>query len=483
MNKSPHLAAVALLASLTAFPARAADPALTIYNQGFAVLRETVPLELKAGVNELRHSGVTAQVEADSVILRDPAGKAALQILEQNYRNDPVSQELLLSLFEGKTLDFVVHEPQKPDRVIPGKIIRGGYVPGGEAVQPIIEVEGKLQFSLPGEPRFPTLGADTQLKPALSWKLNAPAAAKIDAELAYITGGLTWEASYNIVAPEAEDVIDLVGWITMKNGSGATFTNAKIKLMAGDVNKVQPQPPGAPRAEMAVAMAMAADAPVVTEKVFDEFHLYTLARPATLRDKETKQVEFTRATGVQATRLFIYDPIMKEHGWHPGNHVGGDEGYGVTSSKKVQVYREFKNSAANKLGIPLPKGRVRFYSQDDDRQLEFVGENNIDHTAKDELVRLYIGDSFDLVGERRRVDFQVNEGNHRASETFEIKLRNRKKKPAEIRVVEHLYRWSNWTIKEKSQDFTKTDAQTIEFKVPLKPDEEKTVTYKVNYTW
>ena len=485
MHTPALLAAVTLAASLTALPARAADPALTIYNQGFAVHRETVPLELKAGVNDVRFAGVTAQVEADSVILRDPAGKVALQILEQNYRNDPVSQELLLSLFEGQKLDFVVHEAQKPDRVLAGKVVRGGYVPGGESVQPIIEVDGKLQFSLPGEPRFPTLGADTQLKPALSWRINAPAAAKLDAELAYITGGLTWEASYNLVAPEAEDVIDLVGWITMKNTSGATFTNAKIKLMAGDVNKVQP-PEAASMMKSdkeSVASVTSFSPPVVTEKAFDEFHLYTLARPATLRDKETKQVEFTRATGVKAARLFIYDPIMKDHGWQPGNNVGGDEGYGVTSSKKVQVYREFKNSEANKLGIPLPKGRVRFYSQDEDRQLEFVGENNIDHTPKNELVRLFIGDSFDLVGERKRTDFKANEGNHMSDETFEIKVRNRKKEAVEIRVVEHLYRWSNWTIAEKSQDFVKTDAQTIEFRVALKPDEEKVVTYKVHYTW
>ena len=479
MNTPIRLLAIAFLASFTA---RAADPALTIYNQGFAVLRDTVPLDLKAGVNEVRFAGVTAQVEADSVILRDPTGKVALQILEQNYRNDPVSQELLLSLFEGKTLDFVARESQKQDRIIVGKVVRSGYVPGGEKVQPIIEVDGKLQFSLPGEPRFPTLGDDTQLKPALSWKLNAPAAAKLDAELAYITGGLTWEASYNIVAPEANDVIDLVGWITMKNESGAAFTNAKIKLMAGDVNKVKP--PVAPQMEMSLAVpGAAAQAPVVTEKAFDEFHLYTLQRPATLRDKETKQVEFIRATEVKAARLFIYDPIMKDNEWRLGNTVGEDAEYGVTSGKKVAVYREFKNSEANKLGLPLPKGRVRFYAQDEDRQLEFVGENNIDHTPKDELVRLYVGDSFDLVGERKRTDFKVNQGNHTATESFEIKLRNRKKQPAEIRVVEHLYRWTNWTIKEKSQEFTKTDAQTIEFKVALKPDEEKVVTYKVHYTW
>ena len=478
MNMKP----LALLLVLAA-PAFAAEPALTIYNQNFAVLRDTVPLELKAGVNEVRFAGVTAQVEADSVILRDPTGKVPLQVLEQNYRNDPVSQELLLSLFEGKTLDFVMHEPQKPDGVVAGKIVRSGYVPGGPSVQPIIEVNGRLQFSLPGEPRFPALGDDTQLKPTLSWKLNAAAPAKLDAELAYITGGLMWEASYNIVAPEANDVIDLVGWITMKNESGATFANAKIKLMAGNVNKVQPRSPAPGRTrEDGESVAMGA-AKSVTEKAFDEFHLYTLQNQTTLRDKETKQVEFIRAAAVKASRLYIYDPVLKDEGWVQGETVEKGEEYDTTRSKKVAVYREFKNSEVNHLGLPLPKGRVRFYQQDDDRQLEFTGENNIDHTPKDELVRLYTGDSFDLVGERRRVDFKVSQANHTADESFEIKLRNRKKQPAEIRVVEHLYRWTNWEIKTKSQDFEKADAQTIEFKVPLKPDEEKAVTYKVHYTW
>lgn len=460
----------------------AAEPALTIYNQDFAVLRQTVPLELKEGVNDVHFSGVTAQVEADSVILRDPTGKVPLQVLEQNYRNDPVSQELLLSLFEGKTLDFVRHEEHKPDATVAGKVMRSGYVPGGQSVQPIVEVEGRLQFSLPGEPRFPTLGDGTQLQPTLSWKLKAGGAAKLDAELAYVTGGLTWEASYNVVAPEEEEVIDLVGWITMKNESGASFPEARIKLMAGNVNKIVSTPPQIPQT-FSVAPAPGAAAPNVTEKAFDEFHLYTLERRTTLRDKEVKQVEFVRASGVKAARLYIYDPVRAENDWQPGREVGSDGAYGITSSRKVAVHREFRNAEANHLGLPLPKGRVRFYQQDADRQLEFVGENEIDHTPKDELVRLYVGDSFDLVGERKRIDFQVNEANHRADESYQIKVRNRKKSAVEIRVVEHLDRWANWTIKEKSQDFEKTDAHTVEFRVPLKPDEEKVVTYRVHYTW
>ena len=461
----------------------AADPAITIYNQGFAVVRDSLPIELKAGLNPITFTGATAKLEPDSVILRDVAGKVQLQILEQSYRNDPVSEPMLLSFFEGQTLDFIRREVNKPDQTISAKIIRSGYVPGGAPVEPIVEIDGKLQFSLPGQPIFPSLGEENILKPALTWQINAPAAAKINAEVAYVTQGFSWQASYNLVAPEKGDLVDIVGWITMQNDSGSGFQNAKIKLMAGDVNKVQsPYSSMAKRGfPMIAEMAMDA-APVVSEKAFDEFHLYTLANQVTLRDKETKQVEFIRATGVKADRLYIYDGAVLS-GWRVGMSVGADAGYGTTSNKKVNVYREFKNSEANQLGIPLPKGRIRFYSQDNDRQLEFVGENNIEHTPKDELVRVFIGDSFDLVGERKQTDFKLDEVNHVVEETFDVTLRNRKKEAVEIRVVEHLFRWANWSIVEKSQEFQKTDAQSIEFRVPLKPDEEKVVTYKVRYTW
>jgi hypothetical protein len=456
-----------------------ADSALTIYNQNFAVVRDTVSLELKAGVIEQRYADMVSQLEPDSVILRDPTGKAKFQILEQNYRNDPVTQELLLSLYEGKTIDFFVKEPNKPDMTVPGKIIRSGYKSG---TQPVIEVDGKLRFSLPGQPIFPSLGDDTVLNPTLTWKIESSKDAKFDAELAYVTGGFTWESAYNLVSPEKGNLIDVVGWVTVKNESGKTFKDARVKLMAGDVSKVQPQTPMSASFFRKVMKEAEMSKPV-SEKAFDEFHLYTLANKTTLRDRETKQVEFVRATSVKSERIYVYDGAQLG-GWRVGMTYGGDPGYGVESNKKVAVYREFKNSKENNLGIPLPKGRVRFYTQDSaDQSLQFVGENTIDHTPKDELVRLYTGDSFDLVGERKRTDFKVNNSNHWADESFEIKVRNRKKEPVEIRIVEHLYRWVNWELKEKSQDFEKKDAQTIEFRVPLKPDEEQTVTYTVHYTW
>jgi hypothetical protein len=489
--------------SLAAF----AQPALTIYNQDFAVVRDTVPLDLKAGVNNVRYADATARVEPDSVVLRDPAGKHALQIWEQNYRNDPVTQELLLSLFEGKIIEFEVFRQRDNTAVrelIPGKVIRSGYVPGGGDEQPIIEVNGKLQFTLPGIPLFPDLGDDTVLKPTLNWLLQSDKPGKFDAEVGYITGGFNWEADYNLVSPEKGDLVDLIGWVTMNNRSGKTFRDAKIKLMAGDVNKIQPI-----RAYLSRGGGGGGGGgePVVTEKAFDEFHLYSLVRPTTLQDRETKQVEFVRAADVKASTIYVYD------GAFDCRFYGGlnqDQGYGTQCNKKVRVMREFANAETNHLGLPLPKGKLRFYRRDADGQMEFVGEDMIDHTPRNETVRVTTGNAFDLVGERKQTEFKINlfgSGGVPSidpatglplsqttvtnssppppwiDESFEIKLRNRKKESVEFRVVEHLYRWNNWEITAKSDEFKKTDAQTIEFRVPVKPDEERTITYTVHYSW
>ena len=495
------LASIIFLGATAAITA-SAQPALTIYNQNFAVVRDTVPLDLKAGANSVRYAGATAQVEPDSVILRDPAGRHSLQILEQNYRNDPVSQELLLSLFEGKTIDFQ-NERLKGNttvrELIPGKIIRSGYVPGSYAFaggsvdastglpfpnsggngQPIIEVDGKLQFTLPGQPLFPDLGDDTVLKPAFNWLLQSDKPGKFDAEVGYVTEGFTWSASYNLVSPEKGDYVDLVGWITMNNNSGKTFENAKIKLMAGDVNKIQPTLPMGGMRMRAMAMdTMAGAEPPVTEKAFDEFHLYSIARPTTLHDRETKQVEFVHAEKMFAPTIYVYDGASDYRFYG----LNTDQGYGESDNKKVMVMREFKNAETNQLGIALPAGKLRFYRRDDDGQLQFVGENTIDHTPRNETVRVTTGNAFDLVGERKQTNFKSNIFNN-IDESFEIKLRNHKKEPVEIRVVEHLYRWSNWKITAKSDDFVKKDSQTIEFRVPVKPDEERKVTYTVHYSW
>ncbi len=488
---------VALLVLCVGVSAQQSQPSLTIYNQEFAVVRQDIPLDLKSGTNQLNVNDITMHLEPDSVVLRDPSGKHLVNVLEQNYRADPVSQMSLLSLYEGRTIDF-----EQPDHsMVKGKVIRSGYVrpnyfninvsgyqqnyPSQE--EPIIEVAGQLRFGMPGTPVFPDLTADTILKPRLEWLLATDKPGKFPAEFSYVTGGMSWEADYNIVAPEKGDVVDIVGWVTMDNRTGKTFENARIKLMAGDVNKIQQGGiSGRNYAQMVTVAAAPAIGPGVTEKPFDEYHLYTLERPTTLRDRETKQVEFIHAAGVATRQLYIYDGAKidpnRYMGWNWEN-IRNDHSYGTESNPKVWVMREFVNSEANHLGMPLPKGRVRFYRRGDDAQMEFTGENMIDHTPKDETVRIYTGNSFDITGERKRTNYTMDSGRKTASETFEIRVRNHKKQPVDVRVVERLYRATNWELSAKSDDYQKKDSQTIEFPVSIAPDGEKVITYTAHYTW
>jgi hypothetical protein len=492
-------------ATVQTVSAQPAQPALTIYNQNFAVVREQVPLDLHAGVNSVVFSGATIHLEPDSVVLRDPTGRVALRVLEQDYRSDTISAGLLLSLYEGRTLDFLTRDGSGKEIMVRGKVIRSGYVPNFTGAQvygqnfyqqqalmeqaagtPIIEVDGKLRFSLPGEPQFPALTDDAILKPQLAWQIASDVPAKFDAELSYVTGGMRWEASYNLIAPEKGDTVDIIGWVTIDNQSGKQFDDARIKLMAGDVSKLQP---ANENAAYGYALKSARDEIsqyAVTEKAFDEFHLYSLPRPTTLRNRETKQVEFIRATGVKAKTLYIYNGAaigQQYRGWNMEN-IRTNRDYGTQSNPKIWVMREFENSEANGLGQPLPKGRTRFYRRDEaDGRLEFTGENTIDHTPKNETVRIYTGDAFDLVGERTRTDYVLSNRNDSMEETFQIKLRNRKSGPVEVRVAERLYRGVNWEIVQQSHDFTKTDAQGIEFRVNVPADGETVVTYRVRYNW
>lgn len=481
----------------------AADPAVTVYNQNFAIVRETVPLDLKTGVNSIEFTGVTSQLEPESVLLRDPQNGQNILILEQSYRADPVSIEALLLQNEGKEIDFQVRNGDRVE-IVRGKIIRAGNVPRNQpqfaygyapaqrmpmpASLPVIEIDGKLRFDLPGTPLFPSLGEGTQLKPALSWRLQSNRVGRVDAELSYSSRGFNWTADYNIVQG-ANNILDVAGWVTLDNNSGKRFDNANVKLMAGDVRKLQPgEGMGAGMGGGVIGGIVGGipGAPQVTEKTFDEYHLYTLNRPLTLFDKESKQVEFVRASNIRSSLIYVYDGAKID--WNrfrmaPPDVMRQDTSFGSESQSKVWVMREFVNSQANQLGMPLPKGRVRFYRRDTDGRLEFTGEDSIDHTPKDERIRVFTGAAFDLVGERRRTRFQVDHGRSSADESFEVTVRNRKTEVAEIRIVEHMYRWSTWDIPMSSTPFTKRDAQTVEFTVQLKPGESRTVTYNVRYQW
>ncbi len=484
--------------------ARAAQPRLTIYNQNFAVVRVDAPLDLKQGVNHVQLYDITDYLEPSSVILRDPKGQFPLRILDQNYRADPVSEERMLRLYEGKTINFLVTQNGHSE-IVQGKIIRSGSAssaqpayypqPGGQPAfspqprQPIIEVNGQLRFSLPGEPLFPALAQGTILKPVLSWQIESEKTGHVNAELSYITEGIDWDATYNVIEPAKGQMLHLLGWVTMHNLSGKTFENAQIKLMAGTVNKIQPQwgqssagvvggvPGGVPGTF---------GLPLVTQQPFDEYHLYDLKRRVTLRDQETKQVEFIRAGGIQSDLYYVYDGLRLDpnqyNGWNP-DMIRQNRDFGTQSGHGVQVMRGFANTQENHLGIPLPAGRLRFYREDHDGNLEFLGESRIPHTPENETVNAYTGNAFDLQGNRRRTNYVIDNAQDTLDESFEVRLRNHKQTPVEIRVVEHLYRGDTWEITQHSNAFVKTESHTIEFRVQVPPGGEKVVTYTVHYTW
>ena len=479
------------LAALLAVGNLNAQPALTVYNENFGVVRDRVPLDLASGINAVSYSGVSAQLEPESVILRDPSGAVALSVVEQSYRADPIDQMRLLQMFEGQTIRFL-KVVEGREVIEAGKIIRAPAQMvtqnqygqrQSKRLEPIIEIDGELQTRLPGVPLFPSLGDDSVLQPTLSWKLFVDQPAALDAQLSYLTNGLSWKSDYNLVLPEKGDTVSFTGWVSIENRSGKTFEDAKIKLIAGDVNKVEPQPHLRREKVYAMALSDQVAPPAVEQKKFDEFHLYRLPLPTTLRDQETKQLEFVRAAAVPTRKRYVYDGAQLPGNWRSFGRVNHNQSYGQNAQPDVAIYREFDNRDDHGLGLPLPAGRMRFYRLDDDGQLEFTGENRIDHSPKNETIRVFLGNAFDLIGERRRSDYYKHPSRDLIRETFEIEIRNRSEEVVTVQVVEHLYRWSNWQVDKASHSFAKRDAQTIEFPVTVKPDGSQTVRYTVEYRW
>jgi hypothetical protein len=275
--------------------------------------------------------------------------------------------------------------------------------------------------------------------------------------------------------------VDVGAWVSLLNQSGATYGDAKLKLIAGDVNRVQPK--AYPQSGITARMVAMEDADGgFQEKSFFEYHLYTLGRPATIPNNSTKQIElFDTATRVPAKKQLVY------YGADTGGYYGGpmiDREFGPSSSKEVDVWLTFRNDKASGMGMPLPAGRIRVSQQDKaDGSLEFIGEDAIDHTPKDEDVRVKLGTAFDVVGERRQTDFTVNSKGRVMEEAFEIKVRNHKEQAVEVIVRENLYRWSKWTLLSQSHPSAKKDARTVEFPVRIPAGGEAVVTYRVRYTW
>ncbi len=452
---------------------------VTVYNSNLGLIKEVRPFALKTGINELKVEDVAAQIDATSVHFKSLTAPDAVTVLEQDFRYDLASPDSILNRYLGKEIELERPVGRDGDKreTVKGVLLSNA---GGR----VLQSNGKILINPTGSPVLPELPEGLLTKPTLVWKLNAAKGGPHQGEISYLTAGMSWSADYVLVVDKDDAKGDLTAWTTVTNNSGATFKDAKLKLVAGDVHR-------APVARdykgmypaAAKAMLMDAAAPNMTEKSFFEYHLYTLARPTTLAENSSKQVEMASAAGVPIKKIYVYDGAQNVNWFGFGDSGYWDPNYGTQSGKKVAVFLEFQNKKSEGLGLPLPKGRVRVYKADDEGALQFAGEDSIDHTPKDEKVRVKMGEAFDMVGERKRTDYASDLSKHRFEETFEVRLRNHKDADGTVTVVEHLYRWTNWKITDSSAKYTKKDAQTVEFEVPVKKDGEAVVTYTVKYSW
>ncbi len=459
---------------------------LTIYNANLALVREERTLNLQKGLSSLVISDVPATIDGTSLHFQSKTAPDAVRVLEQNYQYDLVSQAKLLSKYVGQSVEWIRVEPgTNKEYTVQGKLLSSGYVPNQSypAGGMIAEINGKIEVNPGGRLILPQLPEGLILKPQLEWLIENLKAGQHQAEISYLAHQLTWNANYVALLDKDDKNLSLTGWVTITNNSGTSFFNAGLKLVAGDVNIVQPEGNISFMAKSQVVAGLSSERQFKESGLF-EYHLYTLQRRTDVMNDETKQIELVSANKVNAQKIFIYDGIADQWKYWRYNYGYRDQGsFGQQSNPKVGVYVTFKNTEKNELGIPLPKGKVRVYKRDDDGKEQFVGEDEIDHTPKDEQVRLYMGNAFDLVGERAQKDFKVIVSGHLYDESFEIKVRNHKNEDVTVYVYEHPWRWSEWEITKASSEWTKVDQTTIQFPVTIPKNGEKVISYTVRYKW
>jgi hypothetical protein len=445
---------------------------LTIYNQGTALVQDRRTFNLQSGVSTLDFTDVAASIDSTSVSFKSLTDPAGTSVLEQNYVFDLVGSSALLERYLDQQIEIVTND----GTTFSGQLLSGR---NGEII--LKQADGQvtvLSQTNIRDVRFPALPDGLITRPTLRWMLDSKGGSQ-QVELTYLTGSINWTADYTFLLANDNSKLDLNGWVTLTNSSGAAFKDAKVKLVAGDVNRIS-QDNGQFAAGMVANEAADQSARKVDQRDFNEYKLYEITRPVTVGDNETKQVEFVSGTSIPAHTFFVYDGSYPFYGY---SGPITDQYYGNMGITDVQNWLEFTTGKDNNLDAALPAGRVRVYQQDVDGSALLIGENTIDHTPKGEQVRLYLGNAFDLVGERTQTDFKYI-GSNVIEETFQIKLRNRKENQAvEIRVPERLYRWSNWEILNSSDPFTKVNSNSIEFRLEVQPGEEKVLTYTVRYTW
>ena len=454
---------------------------------GYGVVRETRPIELQNGENTIRFTDVASGIDPTTVSFRSNTAPDSTSVLEQNYEYDVLSSEKLLEKYLDKNVIIMRREAQnEAPKPVSGKLLAVDatsiILQTGDPKQPVTIMPRNADITAV---LLSDSGSGLITKPTLVWKVTTNRAGKHDAQVTYQTSGITWRADYNVVVNEKDTAADIGAWVTLLNESGASYPNAKLKLVAGDVQRVKP-PQQTYAYQMAARDELRAGAVAgFAEKSFFEYHLYTLGRPTSISNNSTKQIElFPPHSDVAINKTYVYYGLSEQWRYWIAPSPGTDANLGTDSNKKVDIYLLLQNSEKNGMGMPLPAGRVRVYKRDDaDQSLQFIGEDVIQHTPKDEQVMVKLGSAFDVVGERKQTGFTVNQNGHEMTESFEIKLRNHKKEPVRVIVKENLYRWTNWEITASSDKHEKQDFRTIHMPVDVPADGEKTVSYTVKYTW
>ena len=441
------------------------EVAVTIYNDNLALVKDQRKVVLDRDLNSLALRDVSAQIRPETALLRSLTAPGSLEILEQNFDFDLLTPEKMLEKYVGKTVD----------------VIRTNIATGVETTEQaqvlsanngvVLKIGDRIETGIPGRIVYSDVPANLRDRPTLVVQLQNKGAASQDVELSYLTGGLSWKADYVAELNAAENKLDLSGWVTLTNTSGTTYRNAKLQLVAGDVNRVQEDRAVQMEVMRMKPMASAAPAPMAEESLF-EYHLYTLNRPTTLAENQTKQVALLSAVNVPVRKELL---LRGASYYYHANH--GEIGQKL----KADVYVEFDNKQNTGLGMPLPKGIMRVYKKDGAGNAQFVGEDNIDHTPKNETVRLKLGAAFDVTADKKQTDFKKlpnpSKGVNLYESAYQIVLKNGKQEPVTVKVQEPIP--GDWTMLQTSHPQRKADSNTAEWQITIPAEGKVTLDYRV----
>lgn len=441
------------------------EVAVTIYNQNLALIKDSRLIELDRGFNELAFREVSANIRPETALLRNLSGRRGPQVIEQNFDFDLLTPHKLLEKFVGRTVRLVkTHPTTGAETVMEARVLSANN-------GVVLQVGDRIEMGIPGRVVFDSVPANLRDRPTLVMQLHSPAAGAQTLELSYLTGGLSWKADYVAELNAADNRLDLQGWVTLTNKSGTTYTNAKLQLVAGDVHRARREMEALRAHKSAPMVAAEAKVDMAEESLF-EYHLYTLNRPTTVADNQTKQVALLGAEAVPVRKEFL----LKGRDYYYRTSFGD-----LGQKLKVGVYVEFENKERSHLGKPLPKGIVRVYKKDSRGNAQFVGEDNIDHTPKNETVRLKLGDAFDVTADKKQTDFRKQASTRRYHYAFEsayeIRLKNAKKEAVTVTVHEPVP--GDWRMLDETQPHTKEAAGTAVWRIKVPAEGQATLRYRV----